>query len=431
MSKGQLINIADEKKEKTAILVSVMRQKDSEYEIQRSLDELCRLAETAGVKIIDKKYQKREKFNPSTYVGSGFILELKEIMTENNVDLLIFDDELTPAQISQIENKFEIEIMDRTELILNIFYMHAKTSEARMEIRLAELRYEKPRLRNNSSGLDRLGGASNGAVGVASRGSGETKLELDKRKISNEIAYLEKALSRIEKQKDTQSKMRTNVKKVCLIGYTNAGKSTLFNSLTGSEAYVKDQLFATLTSTSRQLDLGPGYDTVLSDTVGFISKLPHQLVASFNATLKEAKDADLLLHVIDLSDKDYSIYMREVNHVLETIGAGNTPMILVFNKADKCEFETDFIMKQFPQKSIAISALTHSNLDNLITLIKNNLFLSIEYNLFIPYSEQKFVANLHEIGTILNKEFNESGLNIVIKSNTENKKLFEKWIINQ
>lgn len=430
MSKGQLIDIENANKQKKAILVSAMLQKDSEYEVIRSLNELERLAETAGVLVIDKRFQKRTKYNPATYVGTGYLKELKQQMTEEDIDLLIFDDELSPAQVSHIEKIYDIETMDRTELILNIFYMHAKTTEARMQIRLAELTYEKPRLRNNQSGLDRLGGASNGAVGLASRGSGETKLELNMRAINDEIFHLKKALAKIEKQKDTQSKLRLNQKKICLVGYTNAGKSTLFNKLTNEEVYVKDQLFATLSSTSRQLALSQGCDVVISDTVGFISKLPHQLVASFNATLKEARDADLLLHVIDLSDPDFKIYIREVNNVLNDIGAADMPVLMVFNKSDKCDFDVSFVLNHYPLKSIEISAITGKNIEELKDLIKNTLFLTMQFKLFIPYNEQKILATLHDKAEIIEKDFNESGLNILIKANVEDKILFDKWIVS-
>ncbi|MDD4156834.1 MAG: GTPase HflX [Candidatus Cloacimonetes bacterium] len=429
MSKGQLIEIDDDKVTKKAILVGVILQKDSENEVIRSLNELERLSETAGVNVIDKKLQKRTKLDSGTYVGSGFLKELKTTMLENEIDLLIFDDELSPAQVAHIEKQYEIQTMDRTELILNIFYMHAKTNEARMQIRLAELYYEKPRLRNNQSGLDRLGGSSNGAVGFASRGSGETKLEMDRRNIDIEISNLKQALKKIEKQKDTQSKQRVNQKNVCLIGYTNAGKSTLFNKLTGSDAYVMDQLFATLTSTSRQLTLDVGCDVVISDTVGFIAKLPHQLVASFNATLREARDADLLLHIIDISDKDFNVYIKEVNNVLNDINASDIPSLLVFNKSDNCDFDFNFVMNQFPKNSIVVSALTGFNIDQLKEKIKNLLFLSNEYKLFIPYNEQKNIANLHDKVIIISKEYNEKGVNMLIKANVEYKPLFSNWIM--
>ena len=427
MSKKQLIDIKQENKQKTAILISVMKQKDSEYEINRSLDELCRLAETAEIVVFDKCFQKREKPDPATYVGLGFLNEIKAKAIENDIDLLIFDNELTPAQIAHIEKKHDLQVIDRTELILNIFYKHAKTNEARLEIRLAELHYEKPRLRNNSSGLDRLGGASGGAVGLAARGSGETKLELDKRSIEKEIMNIKQALKKIEIQKETQAKMRSTTKKVCLVGYTNAGKSTLFNTLTDSDVYVKDQLFATLTSTSRQLNLFPSCEVVLSDTVGFISKLPHQLVASFNATLKEVKDADLLLHVVDISDKDYDTYINEVNKVLHGIGVAETPTLLVFNKIDKCDFNIDFILKQFAENTIPISAANKINVDTLKNTIKSSLFITQEYKLYIPFSEQKLIANLHEKVLIVSKEFDENGIVLVIQANVDCRSEFEKW----
>jgi GTP-binding protein HflX len=350
---------------------------------------------------------------------------------------LIFDDELSPSQIHHIEREYQLEIIDRTELILNIFYMHAKTTEARLEIRLAELYYEKPRLRNNTSGLDRIGGSAGGASGLASRGSGETKLELDRRSIEIEIQNIKDDLKKIEAQKETQAKLRANVKKICLVGYTNAGKSTLFNALTGADVYVQDQLFATLTSTSRQLDLFPGCEAVLSDTVGFIAKLPHQLVASFTATLKEVKDADLLLHIIDISDNDYKIYIDEVNKVLNEIGVGDTPVILVYNKTDRyikehgnmdCFGSKARNVLAMTNTEIVISALQKTNIESLLDAIRNHLFAIKEYKLLLPYSEQKLVALLHEKGIVIEKEFTEQGIRMFVRVSQEHQPLFEKFI---
>jgi len=426
MSKDKLIDIASEHRQQTAILVAVQCQKDSESEVIRSLNELNRLAETAEIVVCDRCYQKREKVDSNTYVGTGFLADLKEKMESQQIDLLIFDDELTPSQIAHIERKYEIAVLDRTELILNIFYMHARTSEARLEIRLAELYYEKPRLRNNSSGLDRIVGGSGGAVGLASRGSGETKLELDRRVIDNEIMRIKRELSDIEKQKETQAKLRSGVKKVCLVGYTNAGKSALFHTLTGADVYVRDELFATLSAVSRQLHLFAGCDVILSDTVGFISKLPHQLIASFTATLKEVKDADLLLHVIDLSDKDYSTYISEVNKVLTTLGVNTTPVLYVFNKIDLCQFETDFILDKYPTGAITISATNQTNIDKLRETIKETMFVTKEYNLCIPPTELRILADLHDKVLILDKTFDEKGNTILkIIANVE----YESWFV--
>jgi len=414
MSKNQLIDISSENIQQTAILVAVQCQKDSEYEVRRSLEELGRLAETAEIAVHDKCFQKREKVDSNTYVGTGFLAELKEKMQSQHIDLLIFDDELTPSQIAHIERKYDIAVLDRTELILNIFYMHARTSEARLEIRLAELYYEKPRLRNNSSGLDRIVGGSGGAVGLASRGSGETKLEMDRRTIDKEIMRIKRELADIDRQKETQAKLRSSVKRVCLVGYTNAGKSALFHTLTGADVYVRDELFATLSAVSRQLSLFAGCDVVLSDTVGFISKLPHQLIASFTATLKEVKDADLLLHVIDLADKDCETYISEVNKVLVSLGVNDTPILSVFNKIDICDFETDFVVGKYPAESVVVSATSQINIDKLLDSVKNALFVTKEYRLLVPPSQQRILADLHDKVEIVDKSYDENG-NLVLR----------------
>jgi len=408
MAKAKIIDITNENKQTTAILVAVMSQKDSEAQVTRSLAELQRLAETADIAVVDKVFQRRTKVDKTTYVGTGFLQELKSMVSDRNVDVLIFDDELSPSQIAHIEKNYGLAVIDRTELILTIFYMHAQTAEARLEIRLAELYYEKPRLRNSKSGLDRIGGAAGSSAGMAMRGSGETKLELDTRVINNEIMYIKRMLQDIERQKETQAKQRAESRKVCLVGYTNAGKSTLFNTLTGADVYVQDQLFATLSSTSRKLNLFPGCDVVISDTVGFIAKLPHQLVASFTATLKEVKDADLLLHVVDVADKDLDLYISEVNKVLATIGAGDTPVLLVFNKIDKCDYELGLVTGKYPG-AIAVSAVNKTNIDALLEAMKTNLFVTKPYSLRLPPSQQKVYAELHDKVQIIEKSFDDEG----------------------
>jgi len=427
MAKVKLTDIQHEHKQTTAILVAVMCQKDSEAQVTRSLGELQRLAETADIEVVDKVFQRRTKVDKTTYIGTGFLQELKERVSQQGIDVLIFDDELSPSQIAHIEKNYGLSVIDRTELILTIFYKHAQTAEARLEIRLAELYYEKPRLRNSKSGLDRIGGATGSSAGSALRGSGETKLELDTRIINNEIMNIKRLLQDIERQKETQAKQRADIRKVCLVGYTNAGKSTLFNTLTGADVYVQDQLFATLSSTSRKLSLFPGCDVVISDTVGFIAKLPHQLVASFTATLKEVKDADLLLHVVDVADKDCDTYITEVNKVLATIGAGDTPVLLVFNKVDKCEFELGLVTAKYPG-AITVSAVNQTNIDGLLEAMKTVLFVTKAYNLRLPPNQQKVYAELHDKVLIVDKQFDDEGnmlLSIVANEELEIVKLFD------
>jgi len=428
MAKARLIDVTHEQKQTTAVLVAVMCQRDSEAQVTRSLGELQRLAETADIAVVDKVFQRRSKIDRTTYVGTGFLEELKALVAEHDVDVLIFDDELSPSQIAHIEKNYGLAVIDRTELILTIFYMHAQTAEARLEIRLAELYYEKPRLRNSKSGLDRIGGATGSTAGTALRGSGETKLELDTRVINNEIMYIKRLLQDIERQKETQAKQRSETRKVCLVGYTNAGKSTLFNTLTGAEVYVQDQLFATLSSTSRRLNLFPGCDVVISDTVGFIAKLPHQLVASFTATLKEVKDADLLLQVIDIADKDHDTYIAEVNKVLATIGVGDTPVIMVFNKIDKADYELDLVTHKY-NNAISVSATNQVNIDKLLDTIKEALFVTKTYNLRLPPTKQKVFAELHDLVLITDKTFDESGnMLLSIVANVEYERLLGEYV---
>ncbi|MDZ4182430.1 MAG: GTPase HflX, partial [Candidatus Cloacimonadaceae bacterium] len=291
-----------ERVEKTAFLATIVRQGESPKEIEASLDELERLADTAGIAVLGRYSQKRNAPERGTFFGKGFLEETGEKMLQAQAELLIVNQELSPMQGRNIERDFGIRVIDRTEVILSIFHDHAKTKEAKLQVRLAELQYQLPRLRRLWGHFDKERGSARTAGGSASRGMGEKQIEIDKRLIRLQIRRINQNISAIAHQKETQRKQRDKTKKLCLVGYTNAGKSTLFNALTHAGVLVEDKLFATLDSTSRQLKLSTGSPVVISDTVGFISNLPHHLVASFRATLMEVQDADLLLHVVDVQD---------------------------------------------------------------------------------------------------------------------------------
>ncbi len=331
-----------------AILVTV-RLRRSQEDINDSLDELERLADTAGVEVVGRFVQNFDKPKAGTYIGPGFAEMIKEKLEELDANLVIFDNELTPSQGRNLSKNYEMDITDRTELILDIFHHHAKTNEARMQVKLAELQYQLPRLKSLWTHLDKIKGAAAGSMG-AGRGAGEKQVELDKRKIRNEIASIQSDLKKLNIQLDTQRKKRKlNHKLVCLVGYTNAGKSTLFNKLTDAGVLQQDMLFATLDSTSKSVEIGFGNEVILTDTVGFIANLPHQLVASFRATLKEVMDADLLLHVVDCSDKRYKQLINEVEKVLLEIKANEVPALLVFNKIDRLEQDAiDALREEHP-----------------------------------------------------------------------------------
>ena len=282
-----------ETEEKTAFLAAIVRQSESQAEAEASLDELERLADTAGIMVLGRYTQKRNHPERSSYFGKGWLSQIAQRMHQAQADLLIVNEELSPIQGRNIEKHFGIRVIDRTEVILSIFHDHARTREARPHVRLAELKHQLPRLRKLWGHFDKERGSVRAKGGAASRGMGEKQIEIDKRLIRQQIRRVTRSIETVTHQKETQRKQRVKTLKLCLVGYTNAGKSTLFNALTGAGVLVEDKLFATLDSTSRQLKLGTGQPLVISDTVGFISRLPHHLVASFRATLMEVQDADL------------------------------------------------------------------------------------------------------------------------------------------
>ena len=414
-----------------AILVGVCVAREDMEEKEKSLAELELLVKTAGLKTAYKRIQKRPKVDGATYVGKGFLAEIKQLTYEFGAGVVIFDNELSPTQGKNVSLLLELEVSDRTEVILNIFHRHAQTYEANLQVELAELQYQLPRLKKlwshfEGSRVAASGGGKGG--GSASRGMGETQLEVDKRIIRNQIAVVEKKLKAIMIQKDTQSKLRANMKRVCLVGYTNAGKSTLFNQLTDANVLVEDKLFATLGSTVRMIQLARGKELVISDTVGFISQLPHHLVASFRATLKEVTEANLLLHTIDVSDLRFEYYIKEVNKVLDAIGAKDIKTLLVINKIDKVEASTLALLKNRFPEAIFISALNSNNKEELTSQIENQLHNYATYQLFIPFSEQKSAAELEKLAQIINKSYEAQGTQFEAILNDEDVRFFTKFI---
>ena len=297
--------------------------------VKASLDELANLAGTAGARVLDRVIQRRGSVHPGTFIGKGKVAEVKASAEERNADVAIFDDDLSPAQVRNLEKELGVKVVDRSELILDIFARRARTRESRLQVELAQLEYMLPRLTGLWKHLERQAG------GIGTRGPGETQLETDRRLVRERIARLKHALKAVERERETQRRRRRREFRVAIVGYTNAGKSTLFNALTRSDVFVEDRLFATLDSTTRQM-VSPSRQMVLvTDTVGFIRKLPHHLVASFHSTLIEAIEADLLLHVVDASAKDFRRQMSAVEEVLEKILDHPRPTTLVFNKSDR------------------------------------------------------------------------------------------------
>jgi GTP-binding protein HflX len=414
-----------------AILVGVCVGREDLEEKEKSLAELELLAKTAGVKAVYKRIQKRPKIDGATFVGKGFLAEIRYLAHEHGAGVVIFDNELSPTQGKNVSQMLKLEVSDRTEIILSIFHHHAQTYEATLQVELAQLQYQLPRLKKlwshfEGSRVAASGGGQGG--GSASRGMGETQLEIDKRIIRNQIAIIEKKLKAIMIQKDTQSKQRANLKRVCLVGYTNAGKSTLFNNLTNAGVLVEDKLFATLGSTVRMIQLQRGKEIVLSDTVGFISQLPHHLVASFRATLKEVTEANLLLHTVDVSDSRFEYYISEVDKVLDSIGAKDIKTIIVFNKTDRLEASKLELLKgRFPG-AIFISALNSNNIEALTSKIENLLHNYATYELFIPFADQKSASELERLAQIVNKSYEDQGTRFVAIINEEDVRFFKEFI---
>lgn len=327
--------IISEAQAETAVLVALITQNQDERKTNEYLDELAFLAETAGADVVKKFTQRLDNAHPVTYVGKGKLLEIKNYVHENEIGMVIFDDELSPKQLRNIEMELQVKILDRTSLILDIFAMRAQTAHAKTQVELAQYQYMLPRLKRLWTHLERQGGGGGGARGgsVGLRGPGETQLEMDRRIILNRMALLKEQLKDIDKQKSTQRKNRGRMIRVALVGYTNVGKSTLMNLLSKSEVFAENKLFATLDTTVRKVIID-NLPFLLSDTVGFIRKLPTDLVESFKSTLDEVREADLLLHVVDLSHPGFEEQIDVVNKTLADIDSGGKPAILIFNKID-------------------------------------------------------------------------------------------------
>jgi len=411
-----------------ALLIGVCLPNEQMADRDASMQELERLTDTAGIATLGKYIQRREKRSPRTYAGEGFIGKCLE-ETGRAVDILIFDNELTGSQARNIEKMFSIEAIDRTEVILRIFHDHAQTKEARLQVRLAELKYELPRLKSMWTHLDRERFGSRAGAGVAFRGMGEKQSEKDRQRLQREIYDIEKALSRIIRRVDTQRKRRRrDFRNVGLVGYTNAGKSTLFNRLTQAQVLVEDRLFATLDSTARSLKQETLRDVVISDTVGFIANLPHHLIASFRATLREAESADLLLNVIDISDDDFESHMEEVDRVLRKIGAGDISQLLVFNKTDRADTTVmERVRKTYPG-AVLISALRGAGIERLLNEIHRRLNAPRQYRLSVPQNCQKDIHYAHSRGRILKTEYDGNLVKLTVEMGSKDIRHLERYV---
>lgn len=411
-----------------AILIGMeWGRNDSLWTVDDSLEELKQLADTAGATVIKKFIQKRPKPDPAFFIGRGKVQELALYAQQENIDLCIFDDELTPAQQRNIESVMGIRILDRTALILDIFAQRARTNEGKLQVELAQLQYTLPRIMGKGLMLSRLGG------GIGTRGPGETKLEVDRRRIRDRIAFIK---DQIEKVKAVRSlhrskRKKNNVFEVSLVGYTNAGKSTLLNTLTNSDIYAKDQLFATLDPTTRQLTLPNKQEIIITDTVGFIQRLPHQLIAAFRSTLEVVTEADLLVHVIDVSHELYKEQAAAVHEVLKEIGAETKPVITVYNKIDKLPPDSKLADRlALEEDTVCISAAKKLNLEALQQMIESHLkSKAVEVALCIPYAETAKAAQLHETANVLEQEYTENGAVMKVILPVEDLEAYNEYIL--
>lgn len=365
------------------------------------LEELKNLALSAGADVEETVCCRQLKPNTKYFINTGKLEQIKNIVDENEIELVIFDDEITPTQQRNLQLKLNTKVLDRTALILDIFAQRAHSREGKLQVELAQLNYILPRLTGKGVELSRLGG------GIGTRGPGETKLEVDRRKIRKRISLLEKKINRIGIQRNTQRKQREEreIFQIALVGYTNSGKTTLLNSSTDADAYVEDRLFSTLDSTTRKLNMFPNSKILISDTVGFIEKLPHQLIASFKSTLEEVRRSDLLLLIVDISNPYYENNIYSVRKVLKEIGVWNKPVILVFNKIDKVSSAYIDNLKIKYKNAVFISALKKKGMSELYLRIKK----VIEKNYLnmivrIPYNESKFISFIYNNCQVLGRK---------------------------
>lgn len=398
-------------KERAILVGAYTRERQVDIDKIDPLIELTCLAETAGAVVAGRIQQRLNRIHPGTYIGSGKALEVAEKVQMHNADVVIFDNDLSPGQIRELEKIVKAKVLDRSELILDIFATRAQTKQAKLQVELAQLEYTYPRLTRMWSHLDTVtaaGGSVGGVGGIGTRGTGEKQLEIDRRLVSKRITELKRELKTIDLRKLREIDGRRDFYTICIVGYTNAGKSTLMNALTSAHVYVEDKLFATLDTRTRKWQVDNGIEVLLSDTVGFVSDLPHHLVASFKATLEEALSADLLLHVVDASSPQVFEQIKSVEQVLKDIGCGDKPVMTLLNKSDTIHnLQTFETLQTIHHDAISISAKTRMNLDKLAGAVAEKVRGGkVRLRLKVSHAEGKLISFLHANAYKIDEQYN-------------------------
>ena len=407
-----------------AILVALNTKDIKKELVEEHLAELEELASTAGAETIIKIIQDKNSVDPAYYIGKGKADELAALAETNDIDLIIFDDDLSPVQLRNLENLIKKKIIDRSGLILDIFASRAKTKEANTQVELAQLQYKLPRLTRAWTHLSKQYG------GIGTKGPGETQIETDRRIIRTRISHLKEKLDKIELQRETQSKGRKDFIRISLVGYTNAGKSTLFNLITKSGVLAENKLFATLDSTTRSLDIGINQKLLLSDTVGFIRKLPPNLIASFKSTLKEVRDADIILHVVDVSHPYFEDHINVVEQTLKDLGADKKSQLKVFNKIDIVNDKSriSYVRNKF-ENTVIISAERGINISKFrekLTILINDTY--VEEKVDLDLADSKTAAKIHSMAEVISTKYDDSLIHITYKTNRENSQKIKKLV---
>ena len=408
----------------SAIIVGVAERGSDVPECERSLDELTRLLDTAGGDVFARVLQVKDSFDPRTCIGSGKVKEISELCKNNCIELVIFDFELTPAQIRNLEADIgeDVRVIDRSMLILDIFALHATSGEGKLQVELAQLKYSAPRLMGRGVEMSRLGG------GIGSRGPGETKLESDRRHLKEKVIALEKKLAEMEHNRSVMraQRDRSGLPKIALVGYTNAGKSTLLNALTGAGVLSEDKLFATLDPTTRKLTLPCGENVLLTDTVGFIRKLPHHLIKAFKSTLDEVVYADILLIVSDINDPEAEEHIEVTKSVIEELGATDKPIIYVYNK---CDLLSEELLPPENDDTVILSGVTGRGIDRLLCLVEQTVQkFKKKYTLLIPYSNQSALSALYNNYTVENVDYVDDGILVSCVLDEKGRGIYKNYI---